>query len=119
MESDFGADRVWKVDSKLGETRKAEAERLQRLLQPLGIVPGVLDRPGGPDIGPMLADGQPGVSLLQDGTRYFDIHHTPDDTLAMIDKKQLQQNVAAWTTALAVLAGPVEPRPLPSRRRPR
>jgi hypothetical protein len=119
MESDFGADRVWKVDSKLGETRKAEAERLQRLLQPLGIVPGVLDRSGGPDIGPMLADGQPGVSLLQDGTRYFDIHHTPDDTLAMIDKKQLQQNVAAWTTALAVLAGPVEPRPLPSRRRPR
>ena len=119
MESDFGADRVWKVDSKLGEPRRAEAQRLQRLLQPLGIVPGALDRSGGPDIGPMLADGQPGVSLQQDGTRYFDIHHTPDDTMAMVDKKQLQQNVAAWTTALAVLAGPVEPRPLPSRRRPR
>jgi hypothetical protein len=45
-----------------------------------------------------------GVSLNQDGTRYFDIHHTPDDTLAMVDKKQLQQNVAAWTASLAVLA---------------
>jgi hypothetical protein len=116
MESDFGADRVWKVDSKLGEARKPEAERLQRVLQPLGIVPGAFDRSGGPDIGPMLADGQPGVSLAQDGTRYFDIHHTPDDTLAMVDKAQLRQNVAAWTASLAVLAGPVTPRPAKTAR---
>jgi hypothetical protein len=120
MESDFGADRVWKVDSKLGAERKGEAERLQRVLEPLGIVPGAFDRSGGPDIGPMLADGQPGVSLQQDGTRYFDIHHTPDDTLAMVDKKQLQQNVAAWTASLAVLAGPVTPRaPVPRQGRRR
>jgi hypothetical protein len=119
MESDFGADRVWRVDSRLGKEREAEAKRLQRLLLPLGIVPGSLTQTGGPDIGPMLADGLPGVTLQQDGTRYFDIHHTPDDTLAMVDKKQLQQNVAAWTTALAVLAGPVAPWPMPTRRRPR
>lgn len=117
MESDFGADRVWKVDSRLGPQREAEARRLQRMLLPLGIVPGSLTQTEGSDIGPMVADGLPGASLQQDGTRYFDIHHTPDDTLAMVDKKQMQQNVAAWTTALAVLAGPVEPRPLPSRRR--
>jgi hypothetical protein len=116
MESDFGADRVWKVDSKLGPERKSEAERLQRVLEPLGIVPGAFDKSGGPDIGPMLADGQRGVSLNQDGTRYFDIHHTPDDTLAMVDKKQLQQNVAAWTASLAVLAGPITPRPAPRTR---
>ena len=116
LESDFGGDRVWKVDSKLGPARKAEAERLQRALQPLGIVPGALDKSGGPDIGPMLADGQPGVALLQDGTRYFDIHHTPDDTLAVVDKVQVQQNVAAWTATLAVLAGPITPRPAPRRK---
>ena len=118
MESDFGADRVWKIDSKLGASRKVEAERLQKVLEPLGIVPGAFDKSGGPDIGPMLADGQPGVSLLQDGTRYFDIHHTPDDTLAMVDRAQLRQNVAAWTAALAVLAGPLEPKAAaPGRRR--
>lgn len=116
LESDFGGDRVWKVDSKLGEARKTEAERLQRALVPLGIVPGAFDKSGGPDIGPMLADGQPGVALLQDGTRYFDIHHTPDDTLAMVDRRQLQQNVAAWTATLAVMAGPITPRPAPRRR---
>lgn len=119
MESDFGADRVWKVDSRLGPDRAAEARRIQRLLQPLGIVPGSLTETDGSDIGPMIADGLPGVALQQDGTRYFDIHHTPDDTLAMVDKKQLQQNVAAWTTAVAVLAGPIQPRPAAAPRRSR
>ena len=49
-------------------------------------------------------------------TRYFDLHHTPDDTLDKIDKAQLRQNVAAWTAMLAVLAGPLEP-PARGRRR--
>ena len=37
-------------------------------------------------------------------TRYFDWHHTPDDTLDKIDPAQLRQNVAAWTAMLAVLS---------------
>jgi hypothetical protein len=113
MESDFGADRVWKVDSRLGTERAAEARMLQRVLMPLGIVPGSLTDTEGSDIGPMIADGLPGASLQQDGTRYFDLHHTPDDTLAVIDKAQLRQNVAAWTASLAVLAGPITPKSLP------
>jgi hypothetical protein len=35
--------------------------------------------------------------LSQDGTDYFDLHHTPDDTLDKIDPKALAQNVAAYT----------------------
>ena len=108
-ESDFGADRIWKVDSRLGPGRAAEARLLQKALEPLGIVPGSLEDADGSDIGPMLADGLPGVGLSQDGTRYFDLHHTPDDTLDKIDKAQLRQNVAAWTTMLAVLSGGIEP----------
>ena len=108
-ESDFGADRVWKVDSKLGTERKAEAEALQRALAPLGIVPGETDEADGSDIGPLIEDGMPAVTLYQDGTHYFDLHHTPDDTLDKIDREQLRQNVAAWTTMLAVLSGGIEP----------
>ena len=110
-ESDFGAGRVWKVDSKLGKDREAEAMRLQAALQPLGIVPGSLEQADGSDIGPMLADGLPGVTLFQDGTRYFDVHHTPDDTLDKVDPEDLRQNVAAWTAMLAVLSGGIEPDP--------
>jgi hypothetical protein len=115
-ESDFGADRIWKVDSRLGPARKAEADALRQALQPLGIVPGSLEEADGSDIGPLLQDGLPGVGLNQDGTRYFDLHHTPDDTLDKVDPKQMRQNVAAWTATLAVLSGGVQP-PARGRRR--
>ena len=115
-ESDFGADRIWKVDSKLGEERKAEAEAIAAALAPLGIVRGSFTEAEGSDIGPMLADGLPGVGLSQDGTRYFDYHHTPDDTLDKVDPKQMQQNVAAWTAMLAVLSGGIA-EPKRSKRR--
>ncbi len=116
-ESDFGAGRIWKVDSKLGPERVEEARALQRALAPLGIVPGSLDLAGGPDISAMIADGQPGVSLRQDGTDYFDLHHTPDDTLDKVDPEALRQNVAAWTTMLIVLSGGIEPEPKRRSRR--
>ena len=108
IESDFGADKIWKVDSKLGTERKAEAEAIGKALAPLGIVTGVFDSAEGSDIGPMLGDGHPGVTLNQDGTRYFDLHHTPDDTLDKVDPAQLRQNVAAWTTVIAILSGGIE-----------
>jgi len=108
-ESDFGADRIWKVDSKLGEARRDEARMIGAALAPLGIVTGSFDEAEGSDIGPLLASGVPGVGLSQDGTRYFDIHHTPDDTLDKVDPAQLRQNVAAWTAMLGVLSGGIEP----------
>jgi hypothetical protein len=116
-ESDFGAGRVWKVDSKLGKGRELEGKALQAALAPLGIVPGSLDAADGSDIGPMLAAGLPGVTLNQDGTYYFDVHHTPDDTLDKIDREALRQNVAAWTTMLAVLSGGIAPDTKRPRRR--
>jgi len=116
IESDFGADKIWKVDSKLGDARKAEAEAIGKALAPLGIVTGSFTEADGSDIGPMLNDGMPGIGLSQDGTRYFDIHHTPDDTLDKIDPAQLRQNVAAWTTVLAILSGGIE-EPKPTKRR--
>jgi hypothetical protein len=108
IESDFGADRVWKVDSKLGSEREAEARAIGAALAPLGIVTGSFTEADGSDIGPMIADGLPAVGLSQDGTRYFDLHHTPDDTLDKVDPVQLRQNVAAWTATLAVLSGGIE-----------
>jgi Zn-dependent M28 family amino/carboxypeptidase len=48
--------------------------------------------------------GVPVFSLSQDATRYFDYHHSADDTLAIVDPAQLDQNVAAWATVLYTLA---------------
>lgn len=103
-ESDFGADRVWKFDTALPASATAIADRLQTALAPLGITRGTAVAGDGTDIAPTLAQGVAAVDLSQDGTRYFDYHHTPDDTLDKIDRAQLQQNVAAWTAMLAVVA---------------
>lgn len=104
LESDFGADRVWRVDFKLPDSARGLADRIAAALAPHGVVRGKQPAGGGADIGALVRAGVPAVDLAQDGTRYFDLHHTPDDTLDKIDPAQLRQNVVVWTATLAILA---------------
>jgi hypothetical protein len=108
-ESDFGADRVWRVEFSLAESNQALAARMAALLAPLGILRGPGGADAGTDLGPYRRGGAAAIDLNQDGTRYFDYHHTPDDTLDKIDPAQLRQNVAAWTAMLAIAADAPEP----------
>ena len=115
-ESDFGADRIWRFSVNLPEGATAIGGRLASALAPLGIVASRDKANGGADVAPLLGSGVAAVDLNQSGLRYFDYHHTPEDTLDRIDPEQLAQNVAAWTAMLAVVAnapediGPVAPR---------
>lgn len=108
MESDFGADRVWRVDFKLPAVFEPLRRRITTRLAPLGISLGSSPANGGSDIEPLVKAGIPVIDLQQDGTRYFDIHHTADDTLDKIDPGQLQQNVAAWAIVLQEIANAPE-----------
>lgn len=115
MESDFGADRVWKFETNLPEGAKAIGDRLEAALYPIGIERGRGTAHGGTDVEPILALGVGTIGLSQNGLRYFDIHHTPDDTLDKIDPAQLRQNVAAWAAMLAIAANaPEEIGPVPT-----
>ena len=104
LESDFGADRVWRVNFKLPASAKTLEDRIAAQLSNFGIVRGTAPANGGADVGALVAAGVPAVDLQQDGTRYFDLHHTPDDTLDKIDPAQLRQNVIAWTATLEILS---------------
>ncbi|MBJ7500591.1 MAG: M28 family peptidase [Sphingopyxis sp.] len=104
LESDFGADRVWRIDFKLPDSAKGLADRLAAAVVPFGVVRGKQAANGGADIGALVQAGVPAIDLAQDGTRYFDLHHTPDDTLDKIDPAQLRQNVVVWSAVLAILA---------------
>ena len=108
MESDFGADRVWRVDFKLPQGHDDLAKRIAMALAPLGIAAGRQEAGGGADIAPLVKAGVPVIDLQQDGTRYFDLHHTPDDTLDKVDVAQLRQNVAAWAVTLNLVANAAE-----------
>jgi hypothetical protein len=115
-ESDFGADRIWRVDFNLPDSAKAVGDRIATALAPLGIARGADKAGDGADVGPIMRQGVAAIDLAQSGLRYFDLHHTPDDTLDKVDPEQLRQNVAAWTAMLAIAAnapeniGPVTPR---------
>ena len=114
-ESDLGADRIWRFDSKLNPSAAQVVDRIAAALAPLGIVKGPTTEASGSDIGPFSATGVPTIELQQDATRYFDLHHTPDDTLDKVDLEQLRQNVAAWTAMLAIASDtPGEFGPVPA-----
>lgn len=95
-ESDFGAGRIWRFDTGMGEQALSFARELQKKLAPLGIAMGPNTASGGPDVSILKAQGVPVASLMQDGTDYFDYHHTPNDTLDKIDPAALRQNLEAW-----------------------
>jgi Zn-dependent M28 family amino/carboxypeptidase len=101
-ESDFGAGRVWRFDS----ASKVLNDSVAALLAPLDITVNLVEGEdveklsGGPDIGPIQDNDVAVFRLKQNGTDYFDYHHTANDTLDKIDSKALQQNVAAWAVVV-------------------
>ena len=95
-ESDFGADRVWRFDTRFGEGALQYARAIQQVLAPLGIAPGNNQAYGGPDISMLPRSGVPVVTPRQNGWDYFDLHHTPDDTFEKIDRADFNQNVATY-----------------------
>jgi len=107
-ESDFGADKVWRFETQFADAARPIGDRLAVALAPLGIVRGTGEAGDGTDIAPVIRTGVAGVDLNQSGLRYFDVHHTPEDTLDRVNKDDLRQNVAAWTTMLAIVANAPE-----------
>jgi Zn-dependent M28 family amino/carboxypeptidase len=104
LESDFGAGRVWRFDTRFSDQALPYARAFQRALAPLGVLPGANEASGGADTGALRQTGVPVVDLGQDGTDYFDYHHTPNDTLYAVDPAALRQNVAAWATFVYLAA---------------
>lgn len=97
-ESDFGADRIYGYASSLPDYAREADEQILAALAPLGIsrLEGGRGEGPGPDLSPFAQQGMAWASLAQDGTRYFDLHHTPDDTFDKIDPAAIQQNAAAY-----------------------
>jgi Zn-dependent M28 family amino/carboxypeptidase len=104
-ESDLGADRILKITASVKPEARDALAQIAEVLKPLGVeydanAPGH----GGSDLSEMHAVGMAALSLHQDATRYFDWHHTANDTLDKIDPEQLRQNVAVYAVAAYLAA---------------
>ena len=94
------------VARELVDLARARGER--------GVAPSRDVATGGADLNYVREANGALIDLQQDGTRYFDLHHTNNDTLDKIDKAQLRQNVAVWTVVAGILAN----HPAPIKRAP-
>lgn len=103
-ESDFGAGRIWKLDTRFGPQADGVTKQILDVLRPLGVGPGDNEAGGGADVGPLREAGVPVLDLNQDGSTYFDYHHTANDTLDKVDPAALKQNIAVWAATIYLLA---------------
>jgi hypothetical protein len=104
-ESDIGSDRVYSLQLPAGAWAEPSIAPLESVLAPLKIMASpVPSTEAGSDVEDIQGAGVPVLALNQDASRYFDYHHTADDTLQIVDPVQLKQNVAAWAATLSILA---------------
>ena len=113
-ESDFGAGRIYRLETRFADRALPFVDSIVEQIEPLGVFKGSNTAGGGPDISMFPGLGIPVVSLLQDGTYYFDYHHTPNDTLDKIKPEDIAQNQAVYALFAYMMANnDVDPRPAP------
>jgi carboxypeptidase Q len=121
VEADSGAGRASGFGWTAGPNSAPLVEELGAFLAPHGLGE-VRKGGGGADIGPLRTAGIPLFSATQDSARYFDVHHTADDTLDKIDREEMNSavaTVAALLYTLAEVEGAPERIPEGERERPR
>ena len=104
-ESDLGSDNIFSLQLPAGAWADPSIAPLQAVLAPLKVLASpVPAADAGSDVEDIQGAGVPVLALNQDASRYFDYHHSADDTMAIVDPVQLNQNVAAWSATLYMLA---------------
>ncbi len=103
----FGVGLRW-----VGEGPEADAAYGEALsiLRPIGSLFSAIDADamtrggGGADIGPLMADGVPGLGFRTVGEHYFDWHHTAADTLDKLDPDHFRRATGMLATLGFILA---------------
>ena len=104
-ESDFGAQHVMYFQTPAGSQDLAPVKMLADSLSGLGVTYNRdPSRFGGDDIGHLVPLGVPQLAMRQEGSHYFDIHHSAEDTLDKVDPVELDKAAAAWTATIYALA---------------
>jgi len=96
FEADFGAGPAWRLSSRVNPAQLPVVDQIQRVLAPLKVARGNNEANGGADLDGLAKQGMALLSPDLDGTLYFDVHHTANDTMDKVDPQALRQSVAAY-----------------------
>lgn len=81
---------------------KAKVQSWKPLLEPYGLS-DFNQEGGGADISPLAPQGVPLMGYLPDSQRYFNFHHTAEDTFDKVDKRELELGAAAMAAIVYLI----------------
>ncbi|WP_181233565.1 M20/M25/M40 family metallo-hydrolase [Enhygromyxa salina] len=110
IESDSGAGAPWGFGVGQSQADLDSLLRFAPLFETLGANNFVVGG-GGADISPLTAEGMLGIALRPDTSHYFDLHHSPADTIDKIPPYHLERNAAALALMAYILAERDLPQP--------
>jgi hypothetical protein len=103
IESDRGGFAPRGLSVEADSATVASLKRWAPLFDELGA--GRIIRGGsGVDISPLVATGVPGIGLLVDDHRYFDHHHSENDTIDAVHPRELEMGAIVYALIAAILA---------------
>jgi carboxypeptidase Q len=103
IESDSGSGAPWGFGVGHEQAQLDALLPYAPLFEPLGAHHFVVGG-GGADISPLMKDGMLGIALRPDTSHYFDLHHSPADTIDKIAPFHLERNAAAMALLAFILA---------------
>ena len=97
-EWDFGIGKIYELRPGVGAQSLTAIADLAGHLESLGVsLSDSNDAKAQSDMSLLSNAGMPAVNFRPDGTHYFDLHHTENDTLDKIDAEDMKQNTAVYT----------------------
>ena len=102
MESDRGGFTPRGFTMSAPDPVKEKIRSWKPLLEPYGLT-DFSQSGGGADIGPLAPQGVPLIGFLPDSQRYFNYHHTPEDTFDKVDKRELELGAASMAALIYLI----------------
>jgi hypothetical protein len=100
LEADSGGGVPYRLNAWVGE---GHWPPVAQLAVELGLETGTNGQKGGADVSVLRKLGVPELIVVQDASRYFDVHHTTADTVDTLDRAGMARAAAAFA-ALARFA---------------
>lgn len=104
IETDAGGFMPRDIGLTMPKENVAKYQDWQALLAPYGVQRVQHDEWGGADIGPLKKQGAVLVGFHPDGQKYFDYHHTAQDTFDKVNKRELQFGVVVLADIMWMLS---------------
>ncbi|NIF06082.1 M20/M25/M40 family metallo-hydrolase [Chryseobacterium sp. Tr-659] len=102
IETDAGGFAPRGIALDMDDTKRKQIQSWSALFLPYGVY-NFEERFSGTDLYPLHDMGIPAAELMPDSQRYFDIHHTEEDTFEKVNRRELLLGAATLTQIIYMI----------------